>query len=377
MIVAGHGLAAPRVVERCRATLHSISLLTLAASALLSIGCREAVAPIDRIASPAADHLLTHVDVDDLLSRFPPGAEADIRGLNNLGQATGAWSLGSGNQKSPYRWTPGGGFTTIAPLSANTAWGNDINDAGVVAGVGTLDSVYGARAAVSVGSAMVSLGLLPGLQRFPNSEAVAINSAGEVVEFSSTVSGTTHAVLWDASRVIRDLGTLGGGHSGSIDINDFGQVIGWSEYDGKNQHPFLWTAGTGMRDLAPELGGTAILVAINGHGQIAGNHTLPNGEVHAFLFTPGAGIRDLGTLGGRSSSASGLNDQGFVVGASMTASSGQHAFLWTPDDGMEDITALAGVTVVRKVNDRLETITGDFYIGPPRIVRLSVMTRTS
>jgi len=362
------------------------ALLAVTCTTLVSVACQDSLAPHPRVPT-GAERLLVGADSTNLLDGALEGTRADIRGLNDLGQTTGGSDPGGRqNEFTPYRWSPATGFTRITPLSASVAYGNDINNAGVVVGVASL-GICCSRAAVAEGTVMVNLGLLysPAPEGPPpyaegDSRAYAINDAGQIVGSSSTAisGGGVHAVLWNAAHDIRDLGTLGGNYSSAVDINASGQVIGMSDVAGGGaQHAFLWTASGGMQDLTALLGGVTNVVAINDAGQIAGDYTTAQGETHAFLFTPGAGLRDLGTLGGNASAATGLNNLGQVVGSSRYADGAPHAFLWTENEGMEDITALTGITEVRKLNDRLQTITGDLYTGVPRLITLRVVSHAS
>ena len=86
------------------------------------------------------------------------------------------------------------------------------------------------------------------------SEASAINGSGQVVGWSTTASGTTHAFLY-TNGVMTSLGTLRGGRpAGATGINDLGQVVGSSgvnEYGPQFrefQQGFVWQNGT-MRAL--------------------------------------------------------------------------------------------------------------------------------
>jgi probable HAF family extracellular repeat protein len=262
-------------------------------------------------------------------------------------------------------------------VCCGTAWGSDINSAGVVAGTSQTNFLSGLRAFRAAGSVMTRLDTLPNSDTEGNTRAFAINSAGQIVGDATTAAFTQHAVLWNASNAVQDLGTLGGTFSSAFDINDAGTVIGTSYLAGDVvQHFFIWSAGTGMRDLTTILGTPTSLAGLNNAGQIAGTFTT-GGASHAFLYTPGSGVRDLGTLGGTSSRATGLNNLGQVVGSSTVSGGVTHAFLWTPTGGMEDITAIAGIPEVHLLNDSLQTLTGrtDFtrVTEPsPRLVQLSL-----
>ena len=81
-----------------------------------------------------------------------------------------------------------------------------------------------APAAVAAAYGALDLGTLGG----NSSEAIAVNSTGQVVGGSSTASGATHAFSWTAAGGMVDLGTLGGDYSEAVAVNDSGQVVGGS-----------------------------------------------------------------------------------------------------------------------------------------------------
>jgi probable HAF family extracellular repeat protein len=163
------------------------------------------------------------------------------------------------------------------------------------------------------------------LPNFYASSANGVNDLGQIVGWASTtpagfLSGVCYfdlsttdcpinAVIWSASGVMTDLGTLPGDSvSMALKINLFGQVIGSSgntivsvqpegnpaiEFVGPLQvtgHPFIWTESSGMQDLNTLIRANSGWVLnsvadINVWGQIVGSGTL-NGKQHGFLLTP-------------------------------------------------------------------------------------------
>lgn len=70
---------------------------------------------------------------------------------------------------------------------------------------------------------MVDIGTLGG----NISLAWAINNNGQITGYSETISGDTHAFLYE-DGVMKDLGTMGGAESRAYGISETGQVVGWS-----------------------------------------------------------------------------------------------------------------------------------------------------
>jgi probable HAF family extracellular repeat protein len=111
---------------------------------------------------------------------------------------------------------PGASTTTAVAI-------NDSQPTGHVVGTS------GAMAFFWDGGSMYPCGNLGG----GTSEATDLNNLDQVVGFSTTASGATHAFVWalDASGIGRmtDLGTLGGTNSWATAINDNGLIVGYSE----------------------------------------------------------------------------------------------------------------------------------------------------
>jgi probable HAF family extracellular repeat protein len=372
MSLSGLQSRAKLAVVRLRAA-SALSVFLLAAC-----GVESPTAPTgSELAPGSAARALTGATSTPVFPSRPAGeiqVVGDARGLNALGQVTGAefGFIPLDGDFKPYRWTAEAGLVKLTGC-CDTQYGTDINDAGTVVGIAQTSALVGTRGFVAVGISMVPLSILPGASAELNAGAVAINDVGQIVGYSPSAGGGQHAVLWSAEGVIQDLGTLGGTNSKAIDINASGQVIGSSQIAGDAAtHFFLGSSGTGMQDLNTLLGPVTDVVEINDAGQIIGTYTATGGVSHAFLYTPGSGLLDLGTLGGTMSAPTGLNENGQVVGSSTTSGGATHAFLWTSTDGMEDITAVTGIADVRRLNDNLQTLTG--AVAPTAQVNLATAT---
>ena len=245
-----------------------------------------------RLAPTTPDLALTGGAGTPIFPTSPPG-EPQPRGfaigLNASGQVTGGViglpnTVAPGNK--PFRWSPGGALVRLANCCDN-GFGADINAAGVVAGSWELGPNNSYRGFVAVGNTATPLPVLPGLSpdaQQNHSRALALNDAGVIVGYSPTASFGRHAVRWSAGGAITDLGTLGGANSEAVDINSAGQIIGMSQIGGNAAtHAFLWSASSGMVDLNTTTGATITdVVEINAAGQIIGSYTTAGGQSHAF-----------------------------------------------------------------------------------------------
>jgi len=322
------------------------------------------------------------------------GALSDALALNNRGRVVGVSETGSGERH----------YFLITPVDTNLdeapdLWNEDtrpadgINDlmtdigffspAGLFGGSGSaaingLDQVvfdgkvlvdFPPFGIVPVGRALLwengvttDLGTLGGIQSGP----AGLNDLGQVIGWSDTRLGPTHAFLWQ-SGVMTDLGTLPGGLSSvAVDINNRGQVLGNSNFETCCDHAFLWHNGvmTDLGILGTSLGGSSSFgAAINDFAQVVGMSDQRFVDFHAFLITPqdtnADGIPDqwnrdtspadvandlmvdLGTLGGGFSAAVALNERGQVAGDSDTSANDLHAFRWSGP-----VPAAAGFNIV-------------------------------
>lgn len=186
-----------------------------------------------------------------------------------------------------------------------------------------VDSLATTHAFLKNGTALTDLGTLGGR----DSQALGINSRGEVVGVSSVASGDRHAFR-DIGGKMTDLGTLPKGSYSTADaINDRGVIAGTSDSGNLAQHAVIWRGGA-ITDLGTLPGGhNSHAFAIDGRGDVVGFADDARGESHAFLYS-GGHMQDLGDLGQDPTRADDINDRGQVVGSSGLTEYIRHAFLW-------------------------------------------------
>jgi probable HAF family extracellular repeat protein len=179
-----------------------------------------------------------------------------------------------------------------------------------------------------------------------------VSSNDHVVGWSETTraigtpipaGGPVHAFVWTPADGMMDLGTLGGPNSVAVAVNGAGQVVGWSDTTFESDppvHAFSWTRTGGMVDLGTLGGTTSVAVAVNAVGQVVGTSLLPNGRERAFSWTAASGMLNLGTVEqGSDSRAHALNDKGEIVGVATHATftfAPFFATMWVPQQTDQD-----------------------------------------
>lgn len=215
---------------------------------------------------------------------------------------------------------------------------------------------------------------LPALGPFSFGFANAINNSGQIAGASYDANMDVHAVVWDRTSQVHDLGFLGEPAPGfkryavAKGINNLGHVVGQGLV-GMDQHAFVWRNGTytdlglgaathindagliagyasgiipvtwtnGVRSNLRALGGgrTAyghLVNGINNKGDLVGYAPAPNPGVFtiAVLWRGGRAISLGHYPGGNNSYASGINDNGVIVGSGNLVPGGpMHALRWT------------------------------------------------
>ena len=134
---------------------------------------------------------------------------------------------------------------------------------------------------------MKDLGTLGGNE----SEAMHINSSGQVVGGAQNSAGFWRTFLKNPGQPMQDLGTLGGNESGAVGFNNAGQIVGSAKVDATTWHAFVWEDGAmyDLNNLTVNLPpGVTLLTAhaINDRGWIVGQ----DNNSTAFLLMPQSSI---------------------------------------------------------------------------------------
>ena len=141
------------------------------------------------------------------------------------------------------------------------------------------------------------------------------------------------------SRILTDIGTLGGDFSSGLAVNDLSQVTGYSNKvpgDTQNYHAFIWSEREGMIDLGTLGGGSSYGSDVNKAGVVIGSSQFgETKDTHGFIWTKAAGIEDLNELipsdsGWTITKANGINDKGQIAVLGFKTGVGSRALVLTP-----------------------------------------------
>jgi len=161
------------------------------------------------------------------------------QGLNALGQATGISSVASNPSSGIATLFKNGQALSLGALvPSDESFGSAISDSGEIAGYDYLSTSQSASHAF-----IYSNGKMTDIHSdalFPyGSDALGVNDTGTAVGYGRP---DLHAFLYSNGKMV-DLGTFGGNNSLALAINNSGQVVGWSVTSAGATHAFLYSNG--------------------------------------------------------------------------------------------------------------------------------------
>jgi len=189
----------------------------------------------------------THYQPIDL-GVLPGGSYSVASGVNDQSHVTGSGGISGANPIHGFLWQKNTGMKDLGTLGGNNSYPEGINDANQIVGQADVSSSV-SDAFLWMNGTMMDIGSL-GAQ---GSVANAINFDPLTMTFTQIAgwsptsdNSTVHAVIWNASLQITDLGTLGGPSSFGWANNCGGQVVGRADIGDWDGGP--WHAG---RELEP------------------------------------------------------------------------------------------------------------------------------
>ncbi len=208
-----------------------------------------------------------------------------------------------GNSTVAYRWTHGGGFSSIGDLPGSSVFaiphGLSI-DGQVIVG----ESRSSASGSNSTQAFRWRAGLgMEGLQDLPGGPygtwAEAVSDDGNVVVGGASVSFGGNAVYWDSAGLIHNLGL--GNPSQALDVNADGTAI-VGTYASGPRRAYRWTTESGVEplgDLNPFFEVDAIAETVSADGRIVHGISrsllvIGTSMYEPFRWTPEAGMVGLG-----------------------------------------------------------------------------------
>ena len=253
--------------------------------------------------------------------------------LNEAGQIAGT-SVNEQGIENAFIWSAGGGMLDIrAEPGRGRSYAWAINNRGVVTG-SFGDSARPFRWSHAGG--VEDLGVTPAFQQ-PSGRV--LNDAGLIAGVTTIDDEFTRVFAWTRASGLVDIDTLGSVESNPVAVGSGGEVAGnrLASWEDGGDRPFLWTRATGMVDLGIGRGTTAWVNAMTPGLHIAGGIGFADGRQRAMSWTRRGGMRELGTLGGRTSVARGVNAKGQIVGFAEDKAGAMRAFVWSAGGGMLDL----------------------------------------
>lgn len=174
-----------------------------------------------------------------------------------------------------------------------------------------------------------------------------LNNSGQIVGFTTDLSGKTTAMRWE-NGLTTPLPSLDSFYGNPESINDSGEIVGIIGSDDGSRFLAYWDS-----NLNPTLQGrSGGDYAINDAGQIAGSFEFSPGNFQAGISSNGNLIA-IGTVGTSSDIPLDINNQGMVVGHGVTTSNNMRAFLYDGDalNILRMIPGVGGQTFANAINE--------------------------
>ncbi|MCX6903292.1 MAG: immunoglobulin domain-containing protein [Verrucomicrobia bacterium] len=236
-----------------------------------------------------------------------------------------------GNAQQAFLTAPdGGSMTSLGTLGGAESSANSLNALGQVVGVADRSVVVGGPLphAFRTGSQSQGMFDLGALNPAGGSEALDINIWGQVAGWSQPASngGVRHAIFTDRNGVMKDLGTLGGPNAQAHGINALGQMVGYSSTSNGSTHAFITRPnpianpdGGNLTDVGTLGGAHSFAYHINDRGTLVGSAFIASGSSCAMRSSCGTRLDNLNTLVNPASGwtlveALGNNNAGQIVG---------------------------------------------------------------
>ncbi len=182
-----------------------------------------------------------------MLASLPPftdlgnlgGGYSSPLALNEAGQIV-CLSGTADNLTRIFIWDLSHGIRDIGTLGGSNITATALSATGQIIGDASTTNGFSHAFVWDATNGLRDLGTLGGT----DANAVAINGAGQIVGDTTLANGKSHAFIWDATGGMRDLGTLGSDClSYALAINSSGQVLGYSSsVQYAVQHAFVWDA---------------------------------------------------------------------------------------------------------------------------------------
>jgi probable HAF family extracellular repeat protein len=317
----------------------------------------------------------------------------------------------SSGESPGIRWTAGGTAEVIGGSMGNIAISRDGKT--IVGATRTGLAELQNAAIWQGGTNWKSLANLPGA--IPDSVNGVLSQAASVSADGSVIAGRAydanrqvHAVRWDASGAIKDLGSLGGGDTVASTVSANGKLIGGYDFlSDPNGTPngrrgVVWVDGSErfihLYGWAGEVRATNDVgsVIVGDAHPMSGVYVDVGGGLTSYLYTAWDGhLTNLGGIWKRgpgergedySSKPSNVSDDGQVVGGQAFIAGPRKAFIWTPETGMLTVSDYLTRNGITAHNDwiTLEFVTyispnGKTFIGsginPSGLIETYIITR--